>query len=70
MKLSKALLEMAVPRRVLNHSKSRRWITNISIVAFDSFVVRLMGLFIVPLLAVTTAFWTESNSWGLLHLVD
>lgn len=65
-----ALLEMLMPRRKLSHSKARRWITNISIVAFDSFIVRLMGLFIVPLLAVTTAFWTESNSWGLLHLVD
>ena len=65
-----ALLEILLPRRQLGHSKSRRWITNISIVAFDSFVIRLMGLFVVPLLAVSTAFWAESNSWGLLHLVD
>ena len=65
-----ALLELLKPRRKLEHSKSRRWITNISIVAFNSLIVRLMGMFVVPLLAVTTAFWAENNSWGLLNLVD
>ncbi len=65
-----ALLEFLMPRRPLEHSKSHRWFTNISIVAFNSLVIRLMGLFVIPLIAVSTAFWTEANSWGLLHLVD
>ena len=65
-----ALLEVLMPRRKLGYSKTKRWTTNISIIAIDSFIVRLMAMFVVPLLAVSTAFWTESNSWGLLHLVD
>ena len=65
-----ALLEFLMPRRKLNHSKSRRWTTNISIVAFNSVVVRLMGMFFVPLLAISAAFWTEANSFGLLHLIE
>ena len=65
-----AVLEMLLPRRELKYSKPRRWITNISIVAFNSLVIRLMSLFVIPLVAVAAAFWTESNQWGLLHMVD
>jgi len=65
-----ALMEVLMPRRPLNHSKTNRWITNISIIAMGSVVVRLMGMFIVPLLAVATALWTEANGWGLFHLLN
>jgi len=65
-----ALLELLMPRRKLNYSKSHRWFTNISVIAIGSLVVRLMGMLAVPLLAVATALWTEANSWGLLHFVN
>jgi len=65
--LAMALLEVAIPRRRLTAGKARRWLTNLTIVGIDSAVVRLMGALAVPLAAVATAIWAETQGWGLFN---
>jgi len=62
-----ALLELLSPSRKLGHAKGARWFTNIAIGGIDSLVVRLMALFVIPLAAVSTALWAQSQNWGLLN---
>ncbi|HXF53822.1 MAG TPA: sterol desaturase family protein [Hyphomicrobiaceae bacterium] len=64
-----ALLELAVPRRELSAPKGRRWLTNLSIVAIDSLLVRLMGTLAVPLVAVAAALWAEAQRIGLFNVL-
>lgn len=64
-----AVFELLVPRRNLVASRARRWLTNISIVALGSLVVRLMAALAVPLVAVAAAIFAEHNGWGLLNHV-
>lgn len=62
-----ALLELLIPRRKLEHSKARRWFTNLAIVGIDGAVVRLMAILAVPLVAVAAAVWAQSTGWGLFN---
>ncbi len=69
-----ALLELALPKRRLTVSKSKRWATNLTIVGLDSLLVRamellprLLGGVIMPLAAVATAIWAEGRGIGLLN---
>ncbi len=68
--LAMALIELAIPRRKLGAPKARRWLTNFSIVAIDTFVVRLMGMLAVPLVAVAAAVYAEQQGWGLFNVVQ
>lgn len=65
-----AAAEAMWPKRTLSHGKGQRWLTNLSIVVLDSFVVRLMGMLAIPLVAVTAAIAAAQNGWGLLNQVD
>jgi len=65
-----ALLELAIPRRELSAPKGRRWLTNLSIVAIDSLLVRLMGALAVPLVAVAAALWAETQRIGLFNVLS
>lgn len=65
-----AAAEMMRPKRRLNHDRGRRWLTNLSIVAVDSLVVRLMGAFAIPLAAVAAAFYAARQGWGLFNWLD
>lgn len=65
-----AAAEALRPKRQLTHSKGRRWLTNMSIVALDSFVVRLMGALAIPLVAVAAAFYAARQGWGLFNWLD
>lgn len=62
-----ALLELALPKRELDHSKARRWFTNVAIGGIDSLIVRLMGTFFIPMVAVAAALWAETQGWGLFN---
>ena len=62
-----AFFELASPKRDLNHKKSRRWFTNLSIVGIDGVAVRLLGMITVPLTAVAAALYCEANGIGLLN---
>ncbi|CFX20433.1 Sterol desaturase-like protein [Candidatus Filomicrobium marinum] len=64
-----AACELWAPRRKLVASKARRWLTNISIVALGSLVVRAMGALAVPLVAVAAAIFAASHGWGILNMV-
>lgn len=68
--LTMAALELALPRRKLNRSKSRRWFTNIAIGGVDSLLVRLMASFVIPIAAVATALYAEASGWGLFNLIN
>ncbi len=65
-----ALLEFAIPKRTLQHSKRQRWFTNIAIAGIDTLLVRLMAVFVIPLAAVAAAEWASANRIGLFHQVD
>jgi sterol desaturase/sphingolipid hydroxylase (fatty acid hydroxylase superfamily) len=65
--LAMALLELALPKRTLTAPRSRRWATNLAIVAIDGLLVRLMAALAVPLAAVAAALWAEASGWGLLN---
>ena len=65
-----ALLELVLPKRNLSQSKSRRWFTNIAIGGIDSLVIRLMGMLVVPLVALAAAIYAEARGWGLFNIVD
>ncbi len=62
-----AALEILSPKRKLRNNKTRRWITNLSIVGIDGFFVRLMGLAAVPLTAVAAALYCEAKGIGLFN---
>jgi sterol desaturase/sphingolipid hydroxylase (fatty acid hydroxylase superfamily) len=65
-----ALIELAIPRRKLGAPKARRWLTNFSIVAIDTLIVRLMGMLAVPLVAVATAIYAEQHGLGLFNVLQ
>lgn len=64
-----ALLEFIIPRRKLVASKGRRWFTNGVIIGLDSLLVRLMSLFVVPLVAVAAAIYAETQGIGLFNWI-
>lgn len=67
--LALAALELFSPRRSLIAPKARRWLTNLSIVAIGSLLVRAMAAVAVPLVAVAAAIFAARNGIGLFNLV-
>ncbi|KUO54029.1 MAG: hypothetical protein APF80_02935 [Alphaproteobacteria bacterium BRH_c36] len=67
--IAMALFEVMAPRRKLNSPKATRWLTNFTIVAIDTAVVRLMGALVVPIAAVAAAVYAETHGWGLFNLI-
>ena len=61
-----ALWEVLAPRRTLTVSKPLRWINNIGLVFFNSFLLRL----VFPAAAVGMAAFTTEHGWGLFNHLD
>jgi len=60
-----AITEWLLPRRKSYGYKPRRWLSNLSIVAINVGLLRL----VFPLLAVEVAFLTTEKGWGLFDLL-
>ncbi len=58
-----ALWEVLAPRRVLTVSKTIRWVNNLGLVFFNSFILRIL----FPAAAVGVAAFAQTNGWGLLN---
>lgn len=61
-----ALWELAAPRRELKTSKPVRWLSNLGIVAINTFLVR----FLFPTAAVGMAFVAKEGGWGFFNNVE
>ena len=61
-----ALWELISPRRRLRTSKAVRWINNLGLVFFNSFVLRLA----FPAAAVGMAVFAAEQGWGLFNYFD
>ncbi len=59
-----ALAEHFFPRRPLSVSKSQRWFVNLSIVALDNLLVRML----IPLAPIALAERARIEGWGLFNL--
>ncbi len=60
------LWEILVPKRSLTAPKAWRWVNNLGLTFFNSFLLR----FTFPILAVGMAILARENGWGLLNIVD
>jgi sterol desaturase/sphingolipid hydroxylase (fatty acid hydroxylase superfamily) len=60
------LWEILAPRRALTISKLIRWVNNLGIVFFNSFIVRLL----FPAAAIGVAGFAIDNGWGLLNYYE
>ena len=58
-----ALWEILAPRRVLTVSKAVRWVNNLGLVFFNSFLIRL----VFPAAAVGMAAFASEQGWGILN---
>lgn len=58
-----AIWELAAPRRRLTQPKAVRWINNVGLVFFNSFLARL----VFPTAAVGMALFAREHGWGLLN---
>lgn len=58
-----ATWEIIAPRRALTVSKTVRWVNNLGLVFFNSFILRI----IFPAAAVGMATFTAEQGWGLLN---
>jgi sterol desaturase/sphingolipid hydroxylase (fatty acid hydroxylase superfamily) len=61
-----AILEVLAPRRDRAASKSRRWISNLTLIALNPLSVRL----VFPVLPVGMALLAAERNWGLLNNLD
>ncbi len=61
-----ATWEILAPRRILTISKSIRWLNNIGLVAFNTFLLRLL----FPAAAVGFAAVASEQGWGLFNLIE
>jgi sterol desaturase/sphingolipid hydroxylase (fatty acid hydroxylase superfamily) len=61
-----ALWELLAPRRLQTIGRSRRWPSNLGIVALNTLLVRL----VFPTAAVGMALLAEARGWGLLHALQ
>ena len=57
------LWELAAPKRALTISKSVRWINNLGLVFFNSFILRVL----FPAAAVGVAAFATEQGWGLFN---
>ena len=60
------LWELAAPKRALTISKSVRWINNLGLVFFNSFMLRVL----FPAAAVGVAVFAREQGWGLFNYVE
>ena len=58
--------EVLSPRRQLAVRKRHRWASNLSLVALNTVLVRL----IIPITTVGAAIAADARGWGLLQLID
>jgi sterol desaturase/sphingolipid hydroxylase (fatty acid hydroxylase superfamily) len=61
-----ALWEIITPRRQLQTSKAVRWVNDLSLVFFNSFVLRLA----FPAAAVGMAVFAREQGWGLFNYIE
>jgi len=61
-----AIWGIIAPRRALTVSKAVRWLNNLGLVFFNSFIVR----FLFPTAAVGVAVTATENQWGLFNRID
>ncbi len=61
-----ALWEIAAPRRRLTVSKTMRWVNNLGLVFFNSFILRVL----FPAAAVGVAVMAGEQGWGLFNVYD
>jgi sterol desaturase/sphingolipid hydroxylase (fatty acid hydroxylase superfamily) len=64
--IAMAVWELFLPRRSLVARKSWRWASNLSLVAVNAGLVRV----VIPITAVAAAVVADARGWGLLQLVD
>ena len=60
------LWELAAPKRALTISKSVRWINNLGLVFFNSFMLRVL----FPAAAVGVVIFANEQGWGLFNYVE
>ena len=60
-----ALWERLAPRRRLDQPKAVRWMNNLSLIATDTLLVRL----VLPGAALATALFAAAHGWGVLRLL-
>lgn len=60
-----AVWELVVPRRTLVAGKRGRWASNLTLVALNAGLVRV----VMPITAAGAALFAETRGWGLLQLV-
>ncbi len=58
--------EVLAPRRTLTVSRTVRWINNLGLVFFNSFILRL----VFPAAAVGVALFAREQGWGLLNYYE
>ena len=61
-----AIWEVIAPRRALTVSKTIRWVNNLGLVFFNSFIIRIL----FPVAAVGVAAFVETHGWGLLNYYE
>ncbi|GMT41313.1 MAG: sterol desaturase [bacterium] len=61
-----ALWEIAAPRRGLTVSKTMRWVNNLGLVFFNSFILRVL----FPAAAVGVAVMAGQQGWGLFNVYE
>ena len=61
-----ALWEILAPRRALTVSKTVRWLNNLGLVFFNSFILRL----IFPAAAVGMAAFASTQGWGIFNYFE
>ncbi len=61
-----ATWEILSPRRALTQSKPARWLNNLSLVALDTLLVRML----LPATAVSIALHSQLQDWGLLNIIE
>jgi sterol desaturase/sphingolipid hydroxylase (fatty acid hydroxylase superfamily) len=65
--IAMGIFEMLYPRRALTVDKVRRWVTNLTIIALNSLVVRVMAALSVPVAAIAAAHYAEDHGIGLMN---
>ena len=60
------LWEILAPKRALTVSKSVRWLNNLGLVFFNSFIARL----VFPIAAIGVAATAQESGWGLLNNIE
>lgn len=64
--LALAFWETLSPKRILRQSKSRRWVTNLSLLVFNSFTYRL----VIGISLLGIGYWGLEHQWGLLRWLE